>query len=96
MVNDGDFLGNRLITLQEVVNYLPRRRGRKIHYSTVFRWVTKGARGRVLRSVLVGGVRFTSVEALEEFLSTPSAVSRPPILCDDSAAIERALDEAGM
>lgn len=96
MVNDGDFLGDRLITLQEVVNYLPRRRGRKIHYSTVFRWVTKGARGRVLRSILVGGVRFTSVEALEQFLNTPSAASLRDVSSDDSAAIEQALDEAGV
>jgi hypothetical protein len=96
MVNDEDFLGDRLITLREVANYLPRRRGRKVHYSTVFRWVTKGARGRVLRSILVGGVRFTSVEALEQFLNTPSAASPRDFSSDDSAAIEQALNEAGI
>jgi len=57
------------IPLTEVPNLLPRRRGKKTHYSTVYRWATKGARGRVLESKLVGGIRYTSQEALQRFIN---------------------------
>lgn len=56
------------IPIRDVPNWLPKRDGKKIHLSTVYRWISKGARGRVLESVLVGGVRYTSAEALERFL----------------------------
>lgn len=56
------------IPLREVANYLPRRRGKKVHYSTIYRWAMKGARGSVLESHLVGGVRYTTPAALERFL----------------------------
>ncbi len=83
------------ITLAQVPNYIPKRNGRKIHYSTVFRWVTKGARGRVLKSTLVGGIRYTSVEALERFLG--SAPSTPALGADfPLSEIEEALDQIGL
>ena len=83
-----------LIALTEVPDLLPRRRGRKIHYSTVFRWATKGARGKVLHSQLVGGIRFTTRGALDRFLSDGSAGGDE---CHhDVAAINRALDALGI
>ena len=84
------------ITLRDVARYVPTRRGRKIHYSTVFRWVTRGARGRVLASVLVGGVRFTTVEALQRFLNSSSSESVQHAVETDLVSIEAALDEAGL
>ncbi len=57
-----------LIALRDVPSLLPRRRGKKTHYSTVYRWVTKGARGKKLESRLVGGVRYTTRAALYHFL----------------------------
>ncbi len=76
------------VALTDVPDLLPRRRGKKVHPSTVYRWATKGARGRVLESRLVGGVRYTSVAALNRFLGT-SAVQA----CDDrrAGAIKRVL-----
>ena len=64
----------QLIPLVEAYKYLPYRNGKRTHYSTIFRWVSKGARGRVLESVLLGGMRYTSVEALQRFTSTAPAV----------------------
>ena len=61
----------QLIALREVPLLLPRRRGKKVHYSTVFRWATKGAHGRVLESKLIGGVRYTTRGALNRFLASP-------------------------
>lgn len=62
-------LGDSAIPLSEAPSYLPKRRGRKVHYSTIYRWATKGTRGQVLRSELVGGVRYTSIAALREFFA---------------------------
>ena len=55
------------IALSDAPKYLPRRNGKKVHYSTVYRWATKGARGRVLETRLVGGIRYTTREALQRF-----------------------------
>ena len=41
--------------------------------STVYRWVLKGARGKVLDSAMLGGVRYTSLEALQRFMGTSPA-----------------------
>lgn len=56
------------IALVDIPALLPKRHGKKVHHSTVYRWATKGARGRVLESRLIGGVRYTSITALNRFL----------------------------
>src|SRR5438067_1273444 len=45
-----------LIPASLVPKYLPRcRRGKKVHRTTVLRWMSEGCRGVVLGSILVGG-----------------------------------------
>lgn len=84
--------GETLVSLREASAHLPTRRGKKVHYSTIFRWATKGARGLKLDSWLIGGVRYTTVEALERF-----SRSHPFLGTDeDMAAVERSLDQAGL
>jgi hypothetical protein len=57
-----------IIPPAEAAKELPRRRrGRKTHVSTVYRWMTSGCRGIVLESIQVGGTRCTSREALQRF-----------------------------
>lgn len=77
-----------LIPLREAPNHLPLRRGKQIHFSTVYRWATRGARGRILPTRMVGGVLYTTLSELSQFVETPTRVS-----CDDprTAAIKRAL-----
>ena len=58
------------VPFRDVPSLLPRRNGKKIHYRTVFRWATRGARGRVLESTMVGGIRYTTIAALNRFLAT--------------------------
>lgn len=65
--------GEQLIAIPDVPDFLPTRRGKKLHISTVYRWVLKGARGKVLDSAMLGGIRYTSLEALERFLGTTTA-----------------------
>lgn len=68
-----------LITLKEVPDYLPKQQnGRKVSYGTVWRWVKKGAHGRVLESVKIGGIRYTSVNALDRFTDRCTAHARHP------------------
>jgi hypothetical protein len=73
-----------LIPLTQAASELPRRRrGRKTHVSTLYRWATVGCRGVILETIQVGATRCTSREALQRFferLSQPvqaGAVSRP-------------------
>ena len=90
-----DVRNEQAIPRSDVANHVPRRRGKKVHYSTVYRWVTKGARGRILESVYVGGVRYTTIEAVNRFLESDGRRS----LSSDSvvtAAIDAALDAAGL
>ena len=65
-----DNQNEQMIALSDVPKHLPRRNGKKVHYSTVYRWVTKGARGRILESKLVGGIRYTTLAALNRFFDT--------------------------
>ena len=56
-----------LLTLAEAAAKLPRRNGRKIHASSVWRWARKGVSGVRLEARRLGGCFFTSVEALDRF-----------------------------
>ena len=41
----------------------PRRSGREIHESAVYRWIQRGIRGVRLEAIKLGGRTYTSVEA---------------------------------
>ena len=57
-----------LISLTEATKGLPRRRrGKKPHVSTLYRWSTAGCKGVVLETIQIGGTRCTSKEALARF-----------------------------
>jgi hypothetical protein len=42
--------------------------GTSPHLSTILRWCTKGARGRTLAYVLIGGRKMTTVEDVNDFV----------------------------
>jgi hypothetical protein len=68
-----DCTSETLVTLADAAKLLPRRRrGRKAHVSTLFRWTTIGVRGVLLESIQVGGTRCTSREALQRFFESLS------------------------
>jgi hypothetical protein len=58
-----DVTAEQLLTLGEATALLPDRPS----ISTLWRWRTKGARGRRLESVILGGKVYTSAEALQRF-----------------------------
>lgn len=85
-----DVLNEELIALTDVADHLPRRGGRKVNYSTIFRWVQRGIRGKRLETVRMGGCRFTSKAALNRFFAEPHCDAYP----ESGAARQRAIAEA--
>jgi hypothetical protein len=87
-------LHERLITPAEATREFPRRR----HISSVTRYLLKGVRGQKLESIVLGGRRYTSVEAIARFIAATTAVSngeRPASRTarQQTEAIERADQE---
>ena len=65
--------------------FLPRRRrGRKLHTSTVYRWSDPGLHGVRLRFVKCGGVRCTTVSWLKEFFRALAAADAESDLSSQS------------
>jgi hypothetical protein len=71
-----DITKERVVTFREAAkHYCPRRRrGRKPHISTFYRWADKG-----LETIQVGGQRCTSVEALQRFFDRSTEPSGFPL-----------------
>jgi Protein of unknown function (DUF1580) len=58
-----DIATERLLSFTQAAKALPGR----VHLSTIHRWRLGGVRGIKLESVLIGGKRLTSAEALQRF-----------------------------
>ena len=86
------FRGEHPIILRKVPEHLPKRNGKKVHYSTVYRRSTKGARGRILETFLVGGIRYTTIEAVQRFLNSKPAERDSK----KDARIDKVLRDAGL
>lgn len=58
-----------LIPLAEVPNHLPRRHGKRVHFSAVHRWVAEGLgpKHRKLPCIRVGRVRYTTAKGVREW-----------------------------
>ena len=64
-----------LMSLNQAARLIPgRRAGKPAHVNTLFRWCLQGVRGVKLRSVLIGGTRYTSRRWLDEFLASLNRV----------------------
>lgn len=71
-----DLKHEHLIELRSVPRHLPKRpSGKRVHISAVYRWISRGVRGITLESIVIGGTRYTSIEALERF---SEQLSGPP------------------
>jgi len=85
------------LPLNEAAKVVPGRP----HTATIWRWWRRGVKGVKLETVVVGGRRFTSVEAIQRFiasLSDPQPHHAPrPLLpdVDTRSRTRQRLDEAG-
>jgi len=96
-----DIHSERMIPFTEAPGHIPGRP----HLATVHRWRLRGTRGVRLESVLVGGKRFTSAEAIERFVDATTRAAdgdSTPRPESDAARdrrldrVERELDVAGL
>lgn len=63
-----DLQTETLIPLREVPKRLPPRpNGKRVHISACYRWIQRGVRGVRLESIQIGGMKYTSLEALQRF-----------------------------
>ena len=63
------------IRFSEIPAWCESTLGTRINRSTCHRWRTRGARGVKLETVLVGGARYTTVEAIERFFASATLVA---------------------
>ena len=87
-----------LLPLAMAAREVPNRRGgRGIHVATVWRWTRRGVRGVRLETIVVGGIRQTSRQALQRFVERTTAAANgeavptaPTSSADRRKAIEAA------
>ena len=83
-------LHESLVTLPEASEIAPG----SPHLSTLRRWCSRGIRGRVLETVLIGGRRWTSREALERFFTALSMLGETPVSSPTTRSRTRQIDKA--
>ena len=93
-----DISTESLRTLTQAAKLFPDRPST----TTMWRWTTKGVRGRILETVTLGGKVYTSLEALQRFSvshggTAPQSTHRSPTARERAIAqAERELSEAGI
>lgn len=92
-----DLTAERLLTLNEAAALLPGRPS----IATLWRWRTKGIRGRKLECVVIGGRPYTSLAALQRFGEQRGGANFQPIRSPKQreraiAAAEHELRQAGI
>lgn len=76
--------------------------GRRKSLATLHRWRLHGVRGVRLETVLIGGLRYTSREAIDRFIAaqnadeTPAPVTTPAQRRRQADAAQAALQEVGL
>lgn len=66
-----------LLTFEQARTAFPG--GRRLSLATIHRWRLHGVRGVCLETVLVGGLRYTSREAIARFVAAQNAADAPQI-----------------
>jgi hypothetical protein len=56
------------VPLTQLAEILPLRCGKKVNYSTLWRWVKQGCRGHKLQTIRIGQVHYVHPSWLMEFL----------------------------
>ena len=70
-----DIQSETLLRLRKVPDWAEKNLGQRVHISTVHRWRLRGVRGVKLETVLIGGSRCTSEEALYRLFAESTAAA---------------------
>ena len=84
-----DLHTDSLLPISRVPMWMESKSGTRVHKSTVHRWHLRGCRGVKLETLMVGGVRHTSHEALERFFQLVTAAN------ESMPSVSGRLDHAG-
>jgi hypothetical protein len=68
-----DLREDKPLSLFDAADYLGKLTGRKPHVSTLWRWCMKGCKGVRLESICIGGKRFVTATAIEQFIDASTA-----------------------
>ena len=83
-----DINSESLIPFRDIPAWTKEHLGNRVHPSTIHRWRLRGARGIKLETILAGGTRYSSHEALCRFFATVTAAADG----ESHIAIQSALD----
>lgn len=81
-------IAEHAIAITDIPKHLP---GKRVAITTPWRWATKGCRGVVLETFHIGGRRYTTKQALEEFHAKINADNPPQ---ESEADVARRANEA--
>lgn len=65
------------IPLKDLPAHLPKKRGKKIAVSTIYRWTRAGVAGVRLETSWVGGMRVVDLSAVDEFFEAVARSRQP-------------------
>ena len=65
-----DIAKEEMIPFKQVPKWCGKNMGKRVHRSTIRRWMFRGVRGVKLETIMIHGKRFTSKEALLRFFTT--------------------------
>lgn len=82
--------------LSQVPDWIEGRYGFRPNRSTVFRWKTRGCRGKKLKTFHVGGRVCTTVESLLEFFADDAAELANAATVPTDAAVDSYLAQEGI
>lgn len=73
---------DKLIPFADVPNMLPKKNGKKLNLSTIYRWHQRGLKGVRLEAVQYGGTLATTEVALNQFFHdlTAATEGRKPVI----------------
>ena len=72
-----DVFQEELLTLSQAARALPAIDGKRVHPSTIFRWIVDGVRGVKLEHVRVGRRICTTEAALTKFMNALAEAPKP-------------------
>lgn len=90
-----DVQNETLIPFREVPAWTKEHLGNRVHPTTIHRWRLRGARGVKLETLLAGGTRYTSVEALKRFFAgTTAAADGETYVIESDVIDDKAVQDA--
>jgi hypothetical protein len=85
-----DIQHDQLVELSKVPANLQKRTGKRLNLSTIYRWINRGIADIRLETILVGGQRFTTAEALNRFFTQSTLAKQGRLSTATSEGIKRA------